>query len=66
MTTENLPNIVPLADAVLCVSCTSVSDSRGEVCVACGAAGSLMNISRILNPQPELGRITYLFAGESN
>lgn len=57
------PNIVPLSKAHLCESCLCISDSTGERCMGCGSVGSLMSISRILNPCPALGQITYIFAG---
>ncbi len=57
------PQTIPLRDAVLCISCNVVSNSRGETCAYCGWTGSLLNLSRILNPTPELGSITYLYAG---
>jgi hypothetical protein len=45
--------------AVLCVSCDSLSDSNTDDCPACGAKGSLFNLSRILNPNPKLGQVTH-------
>jgi hypothetical protein len=47
-----------LSRAVLCVSCDCLSDSTTDSCPACGAVGSLFNLSRILNPNPKLGQVT--------
>jgi hypothetical protein len=47
-------NSVPLQNAVLCVNCEVVSDSRNGHCVVCGSA-SLLCLARVLgerkNPQ---------------
>ena len=39
--------IIPLQQAVICVTCDSISDEKGLRCPACGSLG-LMNLSRIL------------------
>lgn len=49
------PNIIPLSRATICVECCCVTDSKGDICVSCKANGSLLPISRILSPTPELG-----------
>ncbi len=59
----NLPNIVPLSKASWCMDCLAISDSSGEQCLACGASGSMLSLARILAPSPEIGRVTYVYAG---
>jgi len=54
------PVIIPLSRAALCVNCTAVSNSRGDHCLSCGSAGSLLSLARVLDPTPELGAITYI------
>ena len=56
-------NIINLRDAVLCVSCCAVSDAHGDLCPKCGELGGLLSLARVLNPSPELGQISYIFAG---
>lgn len=48
---------------VLCFECRTFSDSRGDTCPACGERGTLLNVARMLQPTPELGAITWLYAG---
>ena len=60
--TDSTPVTIPLRDALICESCSSIVDARsirGEVC-SCGAQGSLMSLARVLAPNPELGRISYI------
>lgn len=57
------PNIIPLSAALICVNCSCVSDSKGDICISCKANGKLLPIARILNPCPELGKITFIYAG---
>lgn len=63
---------IPLNFALLCESCNPVTicDSRdavGEVCPTCKAQYTLLSLARVLNPTPELGRITFItkFFGET-
>ena len=64
MEADNTPlSIVPLAYAVLCVACSCIVDSRechGDRCSACASSSGLLSLARVLNPQPELGEITYI------
>lgn len=57
----------PLTFAVLCENCEppTIFDSRetrGEVCPVCRAQGTLLSLARVLNPTPELGKITFIHA----
>lgn len=57
----------PLTFAVLCESCDppTIFDSRetrGEICPVCQSRGSLLSLARVLNPTPELGKITFIHA----
>lgn len=54
--------ILPLRDANLCVECQAISNSRGECCPNCGCAGTLISLARVLNPSPEIGKVTYIYA----
>lgn len=58
------PAIVPFLAAVFCVDCRAVSNSPGDQCLACGSRGALISLARILQPTPELGRITYILKEE--
>jgi RNA polymerase subunit RPABC4/transcription elongation factor Spt4 len=40
-------NIIPLNQAVICVTCDSISDEKGLRCPACGSLG-LMNLANVL------------------
>lgn len=58
--------IVPLQFAILCENCLAVLDSRqirGECCPACTSVGAMMSLSRILQPLPQLGQVTYMRIG---
>lgn len=46
--TERVTHTIPLARAVLCVSCNTVSDSVGDRCQACAGVGGLLSLSRVL------------------
>ncbi len=43
--------IVRLEEAVLCVDCEAITDSKGPVCDACGH-GALLSLGRILGTIP--------------
>lgn len=54
---------IPLRYAILCEGCVTILNSleiRGELCPACGCAGAMLNLARVLSPQPELGAIAYI------
>jgi predicted ATP-dependent serine protease len=42
-------NIVPLTWAMFCGSCEATSDSKTDQCPACGAWGTLVPLSRLVN-----------------
>lgn len=54
--------MIALALAQLCVVCEHVVEARGEVCPKCMASGSLLSVSRILNPNPERGELRFVMA----
>lgn len=54
--------MVPLALAMLCENCQTISDSRTDTCPLCKSVGCLMSLARVLNPNPEIGAISYIFA----
>lgn len=56
-------NHLPLQRAVLCLDCQEVSDSKTDSCPAC-AGGSLMPLARVLNPNPSIGKINYMYHGQ--
>lgn len=41
--------IIPLSEAVLCESCSCITNSKGEICINCHAKSTLMNLNRCLN-----------------
>lgn len=54
--------MIPLIFAQLCVVCEHISEARGDTCPKCMASGSLLSVSRILNPEPSRGRVTFVIA----
>lgn len=55
------PIAIPLGVAQLCVECSSVVEAKGDTCPRCNAVGCLLSLARVLNPDPKLGAITYIF-----
>lgn len=55
---------IPLRQAALCVACEHVVWSNASTCPKCASEGSLLSLARVLNPSPELGKITYILRGE--
>lgn len=54
---------IPLRYAILCEGCVTILNSleiRGELCPACGCAGAMLSLARVLSPNPELGAIAYV------
>lgn len=52
--------MITLRNALLCVNCDTICDAgavRGERCPSCDAQGSLLSLSRVLNPDAATGRI---------
>lgn len=45
--------MVSLDRAVLCVECETISDSTGEVCMKCGANGTLLALAVALSSDRE-------------
>jgi hypothetical protein len=43
---------IPLALAVYCVNCNTISNSRPHRCGVCGSS-AVMNLARILEPDPD-------------
>lgn len=58
--------MIPLQRAMICENCAVISELRNETCPYCKAEGCLISLPRILNPNPQLGQITYIFAGRSH
>lgn len=56
--------MIPLALAMLCENCQTISDSRTDTCPLCKSSGCLMSLGRVLNPTPELGQISYIFSSQ--
>ena len=40
---------IHLTNAVLCASCDCITESKHESCAVCGASGSLLALSQVLN-----------------
>ena len=56
---------IPLSHAILC-ACGTISDQRevrSECCTACGSQGQFLSLARVLNPNAEIGTVTYVLAG---
>jgi len=51
---------IPLATAGLCLSCEHVNEMASERCPHCGELANWLGLARLLNPMPEIGRITYV------
>ena len=61
--------MISLQNALLCTSCDWVVDAatvRAEQCPKCAATGTLLSLSRVLNPSPRLGTITFILASGAN
>lgn len=54
--------MLTLRSAVLCAGCQTISNVTGDTCPGCGANGSLLSLSRVLNPSPELGVVTFVLS----
>jgi hypothetical protein len=57
--------IIPAHLAVWCVNCDQVSNSPGERCIACDAAGGLLNLAKVLGRE-ESNVVAMEFAQQSN
>jgi len=57
---KHSPQVIPLKAAMLCVDCQMISDSRNDTCPFCTHKHCLLSLSRILNPSPDLGQITFI------
>lgn len=56
--------MIPLSQAVMC-ACGIISDQRevkAERCASCGSQGQFLSLARVLNPNPQLGQVTYVLA----
>jgi len=64
---EQLPDdgtvAIYLNQAVICFSCRSISNAKGDKCPACLEVGNLVSVARIFTAHPELGQITYIYKG---
>ena len=57
--TVRLPHhcLMNLQDAVICVECETVSDSRGDACPGCGGSGSLMSLAKLIGARDGRSRV---------
>jgi hypothetical protein len=52
-------SVIPLLRAKLCLDCEHVVESATDVCPKC-AGRALLDLARILSPNPELGGVAYV------
>jgi len=55
-------SIIPLQQAVICVTCDSISDEKGLRCPACGSLG-LMNLANVLGTMDQQPKHSYDLEG---
>jgi hypothetical protein len=49
-----------LERAMLCVSCKTISEVSSPRCPGCEEEGSMINLARLVAPDPRRGQVTFL------